>query len=109
MPTSLMLKPDRLEAIFGWLEQHGGAPVQLWAWENGRRVALLAYSDGAEDAIGWSNWASSDRADPSELIALFEQLELVTDDATATKLNATFLGVFTIAQPAGQTGAPGQP
>jgi hypothetical protein len=98
MPTSLLLKPDRLEAVYGWLEDHGGVQAQLWAWENNRRVALVAYSDGGEDAFGWSNWASKDRADPSELTTLFEQLELITDDATATKLNATFLGVFTVAQ-----------
>jgi hypothetical protein len=104
MPTSLMLKPDRLEAVYGWLEDHAGLQVQLWGWENARRVALLAYSDGGEDAFGWSNWASAAREDPSELTALFEQLELVADADTATKLNATFLGVFTLAP-----NAPSQP
>jgi hypothetical protein len=99
MPTSLMLKPERLEAVYGWLEEHGGAQVQLWAWEANRRVALLAYSDGAEDAFGWSNWASAARPDPSELTALFAQLELVVEsEAAATTLNATFLGVFTVVQ-----------
>ena len=97
MPTSLMLKPDRLEAVYGWLEDHGGVQVQLWARENDRRVALLAYSDGGDDAFGWSEWACSDRADPSELTTLFQQLEIVTDADTATRLNATFLGVFTVA------------
>ena len=98
MPVSLMLKPDKLEAVYGWLEDHGGTQVQLWAWESKRRMAMLAYSDGGDDAFGWSNWAASDRADPSELTTLFEQLELVVDSTTATTLNATFLGVFTVVQ-----------
>ena len=98
MSVSLFLKPDKLEPVYGWLEDHGGTQVQLWAWENNRRVALLAYSDGPDDAFGWSNWASTARADPSELTALFEQLELVVDSAAGATLNATFLGVFTVVQ-----------
>ena len=76
MTISLFLKPDRLEPVYGWLEQNGGAQVQLWAWENDRRAALLAYSDGPDDAFGWSNWASNAGDDPSVLCALFERLEL---------------------------------
>jgi len=98
MTVSLLLKPDRLEPVYGWLEQNGGAQVQLWAWENNRRSALLAYSDGPDDAFGWSNWASNAGGDPSVLCGLFEQLELVTAPEMATKLNATFLGAFTVVQ-----------
>ena len=98
MSVSLFLKPDKLEPVYGWLEDHGGTQVQLWAWENNRRVALLAYSDGSDDAFGWSNWTSAARADPSELTGLFEQLELAAENDTATRLNATFLGVFTVVQ-----------
>jgi hypothetical protein len=96
MPTSLRLKSDegKLEAIYTWLEARKGPQVQLWGVENDRRAGLLAYSDGAEDDFGWSNWVSKAYDDPSELPPLFDQLELVIDDASAGALNATFLGVF---------------
>jgi hypothetical protein len=98
MTLSLILKPEKLEPVYGWLESNGGAKVQLWGWETGRRAALLAYSDGAEDAFGWSNWASKAGEDPSELTPLFDQLELVVESDLATRLNATFLGTFTVVE-----------
>jgi hypothetical protein len=57
-------------------------------------MALLAYSDGPGDDFGWANWAKSAYDDPSELCALFEQLELVAEGETATQLQAAFAGVF---------------
>ncbi len=96
MPTSLLLKPDRLEPVYGWLESNAGVKAELWAWETDRRAALLAYSDGGEDVFGWSNWASTLQPDPSQLLTPFEQLELVVESDVATRLNATFLGVFTV-------------
>jgi hypothetical protein len=98
MTVSLLIKPEKLEPVYGWLEANGGAKVQLWGWETGRRAALLAYSDGGEDGFGWSNWASSAAEDPSGLTTLFDQLELTAESDVATKLNATFLGTFTVAQ-----------
>jgi len=96
MATSLFLATNdpRVEAVYTWLEQHPGLQAQLWGHEIQRRVALLAYSDGAADTFGWSNWASK-AEDPSEILALFDRLELVVDDGQAATLNATFLGVFT--------------
>jgi hypothetical protein len=100
MAISLLLKIDdaKLEAVYTWLEQHKGSQVQLWGLENQRRAALLAYSDGPDDDFGWGNWAVKVGDDPSELLAFFEQLELVVDAAVATTLNATFLGVFTVVE-----------
>jgi hypothetical protein len=97
MATSLFLAATdpRIEGVYGWLEQHPGSQVQLWGHENQRRAALLAYSDGASDTFGWSNWASK-AEDPSEILAFFDQLELVAEAGQAVTLNATFLGVFTI-------------
>ncbi len=98
MTTSLTLAATepRMEAIYTWLEQHGGAQVQLWGLENQRRAALLAYSDGPADRFGWSNWASK-ADDPSQILPLFDRLELIAEDPLASALNATFLGVFTAA------------
>jgi len=96
MTVSLTLKSEKLEPVYGWLESNGGAKVQLWGWETGRRVALLAYSDGGEDGFGWSNWLANTGGDPSVLTPLFDQLELVVEGDVATKLNATFLGTFTV-------------
>jgi len=98
MATSLTLPATdtRIEAVYTWLEQHPGAQVQLWGLENQKRVALLAYSDGPTDAFGWSNWASK-ADDPSVILTAFDQLELIAEDPLASALNATFLGVFTVA------------
>ncbi len=96
MTVSLPLKVDepRLEAIYSWLQQRRGSAVQLFGWEEGKKAALLAYGDGADDGFGWSNWATKVADDPSTLLPLFDQLELVTDEAAASALNALFLGVF---------------
>lgn len=97
MATSLILPSTdpRVEAVYGWLEQHPGFQVQFWGLENQRRAALLAYSDGPADAFGWSNWASK-ADDPSEIVPGFEQLELIVEDGQAGVLNSTFLGLFSV-------------
>ena len=98
MTISLLLAVDdpKLEAVYGWLEQHKGSQVQLWGQEHSRRAALLAYSDGPNDDFGWSDWATKAYDDPSELLALYDRLELVAESELASTLNATFLGVFTV-------------
>jgi len=92
---ALAATDTRLEAIYTWLEQHGGSQVQLWGRENQRRAALLAYSDGPNDSFGWSNWVSK-ADDPSEILPSFDDLELIAEDQLASALNASFLGVFTV-------------
>jgi hypothetical protein len=94
--TSLLIpaEDERLEAIYGWLEGHPGARAQLWARESDRRFALLAYSDGADDAFGWSNWTTKAYEDPSELIRLFEQVEIVVEADIGTALQAAFPGAL---------------
>ena len=94
MLTNLYFASASFEPVFGWLEQHGGRAVEVWGLEQGRRMALLAYSDGPGDDFGWSNWARAAYEDPSELCALFEQLELVAEGETATQLQAAFPNVF---------------
>jgi len=103
--ASLFVNPQALEGVFGWLEQNRGQPVQLWGWENNRRAALLAYTDGPGDDFGWSNWASAARPDPSALCPLFQQVELQVEESQAAQLVAAFPGVVTAAQ--GQAPAPG--
>jgi hypothetical protein len=95
MLTNLYFASSNFEPVFGWLEQHPGLAVEVWGLEQGRRMALLAYSDGPGDDYGWSNWATSAYEDPSELSPLFEQLELVAEGEAATQLQAAFAGVFT--------------
>jgi hypothetical protein len=85
---------ERLEAIYGWLEGHPGVTAQMWGREFERRSALLAYSDGADDAFGWSNWATKAYEDPSELVRLFEQVEVVVEAETGTALQAAFPGAL---------------
>ena len=51
MPTTLSLRAADLEPFYGWLEQHGEVQVEVWGLENGRRAALLAYSDGPPDGF----------------------------------------------------------
>jgi hypothetical protein len=94
--TSLLIPADdeRLEAIYGWLEGRPGARAQLWGREYDRRSALLAYSDGADDAFGWSNWVTKAYEDPSELIRLFEQVEIVVEADIGTALQAAFPGAL---------------
>jgi hypothetical protein len=102
MTVSLMVRIDepKLEAIYTWLQERRGASVQLFGWEAGKKAALLAYGDGATDVFGWANWVTKIADDPSTLLPLFDQLEIVADEAAASVLNATFLGAFH---------APGQP
>ena len=96
MTVSLIVRVDepRLEAVYSWLQQRRGSAVQLFGWEAGRKSALLAYGDGAEDKFGGANWVTKVADDPSSLLPFFDQLELVTDEPTASALNASFLGVF---------------
>jgi hypothetical protein len=93
--ASLMLDADdeRLERIYGWVEQHPGSQVEFWGLEDSRRFALLAYSDGGDDAFGWSNWATKASQDPSDLVALFDQVEIVVGTEVATALEAAFPGL----------------
>ena len=95
MTTSLSLKTEDFEPVYGWLEGQPGVQVQVWGLENGRRVALLAYGDGLDDVFDWSNWASAAYDDPSELSALFERLDVVAGDDILGRLGATFPGVLT--------------
>ena len=94
--TSLVIDAgdERLEGIYGWMEQHPGPQVEFWGLENGRRSALLAYGDGVDDAFGWSNWATKASEDPSDLVGLFEQVEIVVAAEVATALQAAFPGVW---------------
>ena len=96
MTVSLIVRVDetRLEAVYSWLQQRRGSVVQLFGWEAGKKAALLAYGDGADDEFGWANWVTKVADDPSTLLPLFDQLELVTDEGAASALNALFLGVF---------------
>ena len=94
MLTNLYFAPSDFEPVYGWLEQHAGLAVEVWGLEQGRRMALLAYSDGPGDDYGWANWAKSACEDPSELSLLFEQLELVAEGEAAGQLQAAFAGMF---------------
>ena len=94
MIASLYFAASQFETVYGWLEQQAGLQVEVWGLDNGRRMALLAYSDGPGDDYGWANWARSGFQDPSELSALFEQLELVADSAVTAQLTTAFPGVF---------------
>ena len=94
MLTNLYFASSDFEPVFGWLEQHPGAAVEVWGLEQGRRMALIAYSDGPGDDFGWANWARSTNDDPSGLLAAFEQLELVAESDVATQLQAAFPGVL---------------
>jgi len=92
--ASLLIDPQTLEGVFGWLEQNGGQPVQLWGWEDNRRAALLAYTDGPGDDFGWSNWVTKAYEDPSEILPLFGRLELVVEADVAASLTAAFPGLL---------------
>ncbi len=94
MPT-YRFNSASFEQVFGWLEDNRVAPVEVWGLESGRAAALLAYSEGPEDAFGWSNWAKAAYQDPSELSPLFPDLELYINDAPAAQLTSAFPGVFT--------------
>lgn len=82
------------EPVFGWLEQHPGLAIEVWGLERGRRMALIAYSDGPGDGYDWSNWMRDAAEDPSELAALFGELELVAEGETAAQLQSAFPAVF---------------
>lgn len=88
MLVNLTFASASFEQVFGWLEQHAGLAVEVWGLETGRRMALVAYSDGPGDEFGWANWARSAYEDPSQLSALFETLELVAESETADQIKA---------------------
>ena len=92
--TSLTFAAAGFEPIYGWFEQHPGVAVEVWALEEGRAVALLAYCNGPNDDFGWANWVRSAYDDPSELSALFERLQIEADDSLVAQLNTAFPGVF---------------
>jgi hypothetical protein len=100
MATALSLRAADLEPVYGWLEQHGDAQVEVWGLENGRRAALLAYSEGPPDGFSWSNWVSTAYQDPSEVMALFQDVEIALDtDVNAASLKAAFPGLVADAAP----------
>ena len=93
--ASLWLNGANFEPVYGWFEQNGAVRVEVWGLEMNRRAALLAYSDGPPDGFSWSNWATAGYDDPSELLGLFQELELVLgDDTQVTTLTGAFPGVF---------------
>ena len=93
--TMLSLRAADLEPIYGWLEQHGDVQAEVWGLENGRRAALLAYSDGPPEGFSWSNWASAANQDPSEALALFPDLEVaLAAEAEATTLKNAFPAIL---------------
>lgn len=94
MLTNQYFASSQFEPVYGWLEQHPGLAVEVWGLEQGRRMALLAYSDGPGDDFGWSNWARQANDDPSELLGAFDQLELVAESEVATQLQAAFPSVL---------------
>jgi hypothetical protein len=104
MSVSLVMAASGFEPVYTWLEAHPGAPVAVWGLDHGRRAALLAYSTGADDAFGWSDWAGRVLEDPSEILAGFEQLDLeFQDDALPRQLQFAFPGVFTAPSAAART------
>ena len=108
MAASLLIAPASFEPVYGWFEDHPGVRVEVWGLDDNRRAALLAYSDGPGDGFGWSNWAGKAYDDPSELLTLFAQLEVVVEDAAAADLKAAFPDLFVTGQaggPAGDTAA----
>jgi hypothetical protein len=95
MTTSFWLRAADFEPIYGWLEQHGDVQVEIWGLENGRRAALLAYSDGPPDGFSWSNWVSAVNQDPSESLALFPELEIaLAAEGEATALKNAFPAIL---------------
>jgi hypothetical protein len=94
MLANQYLASAQFEPVYGWLEQHPGLAVEVWGLEQGRRMALLAYSDGPGDDFGWANWARSTNDDPSGLLTAFEQLELVAESDVATQLQVAVPGVL---------------
>ena len=95
MTATLSLRAAELEPVYGWLEQHGEVQAEVWGLENGRRAALLAYSDGPPDGFSWSNWVSAAYQDPSEVMPLFQDLEIaLAADAEAASLKAAFPDVL---------------
>ena len=94
MLTNLFFAFSDFEEVFGWLEAHPGPALEVWGLEQGRRMALLAYSDGPGGAFGWANWLRAAAEDPSELASLFESLELVAESETTAQLQQAFPNVF---------------
>ena len=97
MTAPLSFASESFEPIYSWFEQHAGVAVEVWALEDDRAVALIAYCNGPQDEFGWSDWTRAANEDPSEICGLFERLQLVADDAVTAQLNAAFPGVFTAA------------
>jgi len=95
MTTSLFLAARDFEPVYSWFEDHAGVGVQAWGWDDNRRSALLAYSDGPGDNFGWSNWVTSGFEDPSQILEPFPRLELVVEADVAASLNAAFPGLLT--------------
>jgi hypothetical protein len=91
--TTLSLSSSNFEPVYGWLEPRKTA-VEVWGLENGLRAALVAYSEGPGDDFGWSNWVRQAYDDPSEILQLFETLELTADVETTSGLSTAFPGVF---------------
>ena len=94
MTAPLTFAATAFEPIYSWFEQHPGVAVEVWALENEREVALLAYCDGPQDEFGWGNWVRAANEDPSEICGLFERLQLVAEDAVTAQLTAAFPGMF---------------
>ena len=93
--TTLSLSAADFEPVYSWLEQHGDVQVEVWGLENGRRAALLAYSNGPPDGFSWGNWVSAADQDPSESLALFPDLEIaLVADAEATALKNVFPAIL---------------
>ncbi len=90
MTTTFSLRAADLEPVYGWLEQHGDVEAEVWGLENGRRAALLAYSDGSPDGFSWSNWVSAVNQDPSTALDLFPDLQIAlgTEGAASDLKNA---------------------
>lgn len=97
--ATLSLRATDLEAVYGWLEQHGEVQVEVWALENGRRAALLAYSEGPPDGFSWSNWVSTAYQDPSQVMVLFQDLEVSLPDTDSASLKGAFPGALADAAP----------
>ncbi len=98
MTVSLLLAPANFEAVYTWFENQQGGRAEVWGVDDNRRSALLAYSDGPGDDFGWSNWLTKAYDDPSEILPLFAQLEVVVEDDAAPGLKAAFPGLFVTGQ-----------
>ena len=95
MTTTFSLRAADLEQVYGWLEQHGEVQAEVWGLENGRRAALLAYSDGPPDGFSWSNWVSAVNQDPSTALDMFPDLQIaLVAEGEATDLKNAFPAIL---------------